>query len=124
MRKVTSEVVSAWMAHKAKRVGNTRTDGQSIWLFDNEICRRNEDGSIMICCGGYPSRTTMDRLNGVLHLGRFGFAVAHRKGVGYLWLYDRQKREYTAREELGPSEWVTILSREEAVGRMIAGEPS
>jgi hypothetical protein len=66
MRKVTREISDAFIAGKAKTIGNTITDGKKIWLHGNAIARRNENGSIEISSAGWQSNTTKERLNGLL----------------------------------------------------------
>ena len=66
MRKVTREISDAFIAGKAKTIGNTITDGNKIWLHGNAIARRNENGSIEISSAGWQSNTTKERLNGLL----------------------------------------------------------
>ena len=66
MRKVTREISDAFIAGKAKTIGNTSTDGKKIWLHGNAIARRNENGSIEISSAGWQSNTTKERLNGLL----------------------------------------------------------
>ena len=61
MRKVTQEVVSAFMQGKACRSSNTQTDGQSLWLFFNKIAEHRHDG-LYITDSGWVTKTTGDRL--------------------------------------------------------------
>lgn len=65
MRTVTQRVVKAWLAGKALKVGNTRTDGTAVFLFGNRIAERRADGSVWVCDGGHATLTTRERLNGI-----------------------------------------------------------
>jgi hypothetical protein len=74
MRKLTREIVSAFLNGNKKTKGNTSTDGQSIWLHGNQIVETNQDGKIVINNCGWGTVTTRERLNGLLneiapHLG-------------------------------------------------------
>ena len=77
MRKVTQQIANAFMARKAKTIGNTHTDGESIWLHGNEIVRRNESDEIEISLAGWPTVTTRERLKPFAN-------VCQRKGEQYL----------------------------------------
>lgn len=56
--------MNAFQEMRSLKIGNTRTDGNSIWLFDNKIVDVREDG-VWICNGGWDSATTKERLNGL-----------------------------------------------------------
>lgn len=64
MRKVTEQVVYAFETGRAKKVSNTETDGQSLWLHGNKIAEHRSDG-LWISNAGWASRTTKERLNGL-----------------------------------------------------------
>jgi hypothetical protein len=66
MRKLTREIVNAFLNGNKKTKGNTSTDGQSIWLHGNQIVETNQDGQIVINNCGWGSVTTRERLNGLL----------------------------------------------------------
>jgi len=86
MRKVTQQIRDAWLAGKARTIGNTRTDGTSVWLHDNEIIHRDKDGEVCFTNAGWPTMTTHERLSGILGIG------FHRKD----WethMYDSDTRE-------------------------------
>ena len=67
MRKITSEIVDAFMRGDSKRVGNTRTDGDTIYLHDNAIAQRN-GRDVRITLAGWGTVTTRERLNGLLNV--------------------------------------------------------
>ena len=73
MRKITTEIVNAFMRGDSKTMGNTRTDGDAIYLHDNAIAWR--DGrDVVITLANWGTVTTRERLNGLLntiapHLG-------------------------------------------------------
>jgi hypothetical protein len=73
MRQVSETIVNAFVNGKAKKQGNSQTDGQSLYLFGNKIAEWRKDG-LYISNGGYNatdrhgneltgSKTTKDRLN-------------------------------------------------------------
>ena len=71
MRKVTREVISAFLAGKPKRNGNTTTDGKILRLYGNIIADKSIVGSIYIYDGGVRSATTKERLNALLQLMKY-----------------------------------------------------
>jgi len=72
MRKVTQETVNAFLKGEKKTIGNTFTDGKSLYLHGNCIARK-VDGKIYISNAGWQSVTTKERLNGLLDmLGKAG----------------------------------------------------
>ena len=64
MRKVTQEIRESWLQGKPKKVSNTYTDGNSVWLHGNKIIEVI-DGKVYATLSGWPTRTTMERLNGI-----------------------------------------------------------
>ena len=71
MRKVSREVISAFLAGKPKRNGNTTTDGKVLRLYGNTIADKTISGSIYIYDGGVRSATTKERLNALLQLMKY-----------------------------------------------------
>jgi hypothetical protein len=71
MRKVSREVISAFLAGKPKRNGNTTTDGKVLRLYGNTIADKSIAGSIYIYDGGVRSSTTKERLNALLQLMKY-----------------------------------------------------
>jgi hypothetical protein len=71
MRKVSREVISAFLAGKPKRNGNTTTDGKILRLYGNTIADKSIAGSIYIYDGGVRSATTKERLNALLQLMKY-----------------------------------------------------
>lgn len=64
MRKVTDSIVTAFYNGKSKKVGNTHTDGEAIYLHGHCIARKVEGGIEITNCGYFTS-TTKERLNGL-----------------------------------------------------------
>ena len=62
-RKVTVETVGAFLSKKQKVVGNTMSDGQSLYLFGVKIAEWRGSG-VWITMGGWNTSTTRERLNG------------------------------------------------------------
>lgn len=64
MRKITKEIVAAFMNHETKRIGNSYTNGTVLYLHDNEIAWHC-NGKIRISTAGWNTPTTRERLNGL-----------------------------------------------------------
>lgn len=75
MRQITRDIVNAFQNSRSLRIDNSRTDGESLWLFDNKIAEIRRDG-LWITNAGWDSRTTNERLNGLS-----GVSVSKRRGV-------------------------------------------
>ncbi len=78
MRKITREIVDAFQNSRSLTIGNSRTNGESLWLFGNKIAEVRRDG-LWISNGGWNSATTKERLNGLS-----GVNIAQRGGTWYL----------------------------------------
>lgn len=62
MRKVTKTIYAAFQRRQPCTVGNTRTDGNAVYLHGNKIVERREDG-IYVSNAGWSTNTTKERLN-------------------------------------------------------------
>jgi len=69
MRKVTEQIKQAFNQGVSKKVGNTRTDGKSVFLHGNEIIKRDASGLVMATLAGWNTPTTRERINGITGLG-------------------------------------------------------
>tara|TARA_B100000902_G_scaffold383867_1_gene423281 strand:- start:558 stop:857 length:300 start_codon:yes stop_codon:yes gene_type:complete len=69
MRKVTQQIKQSFFERKAKTIGNTETDGNSVWLHGNEIIKRDSSGLIFWTLAGWNTPTTRERINGILDVG-------------------------------------------------------
>mgnify|MGYP001564422084 CR=1 FL=1 len=69
MRKVTEQIKQAFNQGISKKVGNTRTDGKSVFLHGNEIIKRDASGLVMATLAGWNTPTTRERINGITGLG-------------------------------------------------------
>ena len=69
MRKVTEQIKEAFEKGKAKTIGNTHTDGNSVWLHGNKIIKRDSSGLIFWTLAGWNTPTTRERINGILDVG-------------------------------------------------------
>jgi hypothetical protein len=59
----TAEIIrEAFVQGRGKTYSNTNTDGESIWLFGNKIAKK-VDGHTLVTFAGWPTRTTMDRID-------------------------------------------------------------
>lgn len=78
MRQITQKIVWAFERRQALRIDNSRTDGTSLWLFGNKIAEWCDNG-LSISNGGWNSRTTKERLNGLT-----GVRIQQVRGTWYL----------------------------------------
>ena len=79
MRKVTREIVQAWARGDSLTVGNTCTDGDTIWLHGNAIVWKTGDADVIaLTLAGWNTVTTRERLNGVLNFYGIGYRFAQR----------------------------------------------
>jgi len=78
MNKITETITKAFLRGQPKSMGNTKTNGRSLWLFDNMIAEHREDGLYITNCG-WTSRTTKERLNALSDV-----SISQKKGKWYL----------------------------------------
>jgi hypothetical protein len=97
MRKITREIVDAFQNSRSLTIGNSRTNGESLWLFGNKIAEIRRDG-LWICNGGWDSATTKERLNGLS-----GVHIVQRRGV---WLLN---------ERVWDGRWVNVNAWNEGI---------
>jgi hypothetical protein len=69
MRKVTQQIKKAFEQGKSLKVGNTETDGQTIWLFGHAIIKRDGWGVVEWSLAGHNTMTTRERVNGIVNAG-------------------------------------------------------
>jgi hypothetical protein len=81
MRQITRDIVNAFQNSRSLTIGNSRTNGESLWLFGNKIAEIRRDG-LWVSNGGWDSKTTKERLNGLS-----GVNVVQRRGV---WLLNER----------------------------------
>ena len=67
MRKVTEQIKKAFDSKTAKKVGNTRTDGDNVWLHGNLIVKRNGN-DVLATLAGWNTTTTRERVRGITGL--------------------------------------------------------
>ena len=73
MRKVTQQIKQAFKNGTSLKVGNTRTDGQTVWLHGNAIVKRDPDGLVRWSLAGWNTPTTRERVNGIANANVFQF---------------------------------------------------
>ena len=69
MRKVTAQIKQAFERGEAKTVGNTTTDGKTVWLHGNAIIKRDASGFVIWSLAGWNTPTTRERVNGIVNAG-------------------------------------------------------
>ena len=69
MRKISKQVVGAFLDGRSKSVANTWTDGQVLRLHGHVIAWRDRNKILISTCG-YHTPTTKERLNALLELMR------------------------------------------------------
>jgi len=88
MRIVTEQIVSAFLAGHARKIGNTHTDGSAIYLHGNKIAEKRfadprPPGAsawvIYITTAGWNTNTTKDRLRGLP-----GVSIVTKRGQLFL----------------------------------------
>lgn len=73
MRKVTAQIKKAFEQGTSLKVGNTETDGKTVWLHDNAIVKRDPDGLVRWSLAGWNTPTTRERVNGIANANVFQF---------------------------------------------------
>jgi len=96
MRKVTNEIANAFAQGESKAVGNTWTDGQTVYLHGNKITERTEDG-IFMTLAGWNTTTTRERLNGIAQV--LGFDISFNQ---------KDFEPYLNGSIVNPTEWVKV----------------
>ena len=92
MRKVTQQIKAAFEQGKSLKVGNTKTDGNSVWLHGNRIVMRQEDGRVWATLAGWNTPTTRERVNGIT-------------GIGF---YQKDFEPMLKGEEIDPGAWFVV----------------
>lgn len=69
MRKVTQRIKEAFEQGASLKIGNTRTNGTSVFLHGNEIVRREPSGLVLATLAGWNTPTTRERVNGITGMG-------------------------------------------------------
>lgn len=92
MRKVTEQIKKAFEQGKSLKVGNTKTDGNSVWLHGNRIVMRQEDGRVWATLAGWNTPTTRERVNGIT-------------GIGF---YQKDFEPMLNGEEIDPGAWFVV----------------
>lgn len=64
MRKVTSEIIKAFLNHEKRSIGNSVTNGTTLYLHSNPIAKHTANGIEITNCG-WETNTTKERLNGI-----------------------------------------------------------
>lgn len=100
MRKVTQLIADAWIAHRPRQVGNTMTDGKSVYLHGNLIATRHDNPLRWdFTLAGWDTVTTRERLNGLLQaIGAERAGFVRRGGKPVFVGLDRSERPIDSKE--------------------------
>ena len=79
MRKVSQKTARAFLDGVPATVGNTHTDGRTLYLHGNAIATRLESGLLAVTLAGWGPATTRERLNALP-----GIHATQRDGVQYI----------------------------------------
>jgi hypothetical protein len=79
MKKITEQVVGAFLRGENKKVRNTESRDGILYLFGNEIAQKYSDGLLAIANAGWFSNTTKERLNAIP-----GVSILQKKGEWFL----------------------------------------
>lgn len=101
MRKVSETIAHSFRAGQSKRVSNTETDGNTLRLHGNPIARR-VGSSLEISLAGWPTNTTAERINTLLHVLGSGYAVGRKDRRPVIYGPERKP------EPMHVSAWVRI----------------
>tara|TARA_Y100000310_G_scaffold54858_1_gene50265 strand:- start:1365 stop:1856 length:492 start_codon:yes stop_codon:yes gene_type:complete len=122
MRKVTETVVSAWAKGNTKICGNTQTDGNTIWLHNNAICRKTDNRykAVMLSLAGWGTPTTRERLNGILDWLNIPCRYYQENFEQMLFILCKKhkqwglEREYRHRVPIEVNDWFLFVKDDEA----------
>ena len=81
MRKETQKIATAFVNHKKASAARTRTDGQSVYLHDNQIAWWNYGDVKPALCfsmAGWGTVTTRERINGILEASGSNWRLCQR----------------------------------------------
>ena len=106
MRQVTEQVIQAFLNSENKSVGNTSTDGQSLWLHGNKIARKTDEGIEINNCG-YQTNVTKERLNGLLSLSGNGGLIFQKNFEWKFSQMDSVTFEYI-NGDFPSNQWINI----------------
>ena len=82
MRKITSDIVRAFVNGKPRKGRNTETDGESIFLHGHRIAWKH-NGAVYATLAGWGTPTTRERLNGLARVLTGCSAFSQRNHVQY-----------------------------------------
>ena len=91
MRKVSRQIKAAFEAGKSRTIGNTTTNGASVFLHGNQIIKR-EAGKVFWTLAGWNTVTTRERVNTIAGAG----------------LYQKGFTPYVNGKEVCPHTWHAI----------------
>ena len=100
MRKVTEQVIKAFLDSEYNACGNTSTDGHSLWLHGHKIARKTDEGIEINNCG-YQTNVTKERLNGI-------FSLTGNGGYIYQKNFEWKFSEFDRCGDFPSNQWVNI----------------
>ena len=87
MRKETQKIARAFLNREKATAARTRTDGESVFLHENQIAFWNYGDVKPALCftlASWPSVTTRERINGILELSGSNWRVKQHKSNQFL----------------------------------------
>ena len=105
MRRETSKIMNAFYRGVPAKAARTHTDGQTVWLHNNRIAWRNDQGDICFTLAGWATTTTRERINGLLSTfgwGRWGVSQRNHEQ----WLVHHAEKV----TEIGDSEVISFTT--------------
>jgi len=103
MRAVTRKAVDAFFSGGTMGSGNTTvvhgSEGSTIMYLHGSAIARRQGEKVEVCFGGYPSKTTAERINAVLGETTFEGFMRCRQGDWYLGTLEPEYDEWIVVQE-------------------------
>jgi hypothetical protein len=84
MKKVSEDIASAFLQGKSKKIKNTQTNGDQVYLYGNMIAGHDENGNKFVTLAGWQTVTTRDRINAILEKLGANARFVQRNGEAFI----------------------------------------
>lgn len=91
-RKCSAQMAKAFRNRTTAKTHNSFSDGNAVWLHGHRIIWREQDGDICFSLCGWPSRTTIDRLNTVFKEMDIPITIQIHKFTPYAYSWRLKER--------------------------------